>query len=105
MNDDTPLFIHRQNLREIGFTQPDKIFLPILEKINQQVAHTIDREVRMNIKPEMLPEYLELLGQHPISSPIAQRWLKQHVPDIDSITTDRINIALADAQLNRKISE
>lgn len=94
--DDNVLYIKRRDLRELGFTQPDEIFLPFLHKINQDVIKEIDRELRMEMDANTLTEYTKLLKENTFASPVMQDWLKRRMPDIESIAVDRVNIMLAD---------
>ncbi|MDR2063276.1 MAG: hypothetical protein LBQ02_00585 [Candidatus Nomurabacteria bacterium] len=87
-------YINRRDLRELGYTQTDDIFLPILAKANQEVAVGIDKEARMGMTAKTLREYKKLLKKFDFTSDQVQNWLKQHVIDLDEITTDRVMITL-----------
>jgi hypothetical protein len=97
----TKKYIKRQQLRELGFAQPDSEFVPFLEKVNQLVARRIDEDIQAEISANyddaLLTIYLGLIDKHGFDSPITQDWLERTLGGgLDSITVDQIEIALAD---------
>lgn len=85
-------YIKRQELRELGFDQLENEFLPLLDKLNQQIAVAIEKEIpkeiKQNYNKEILNIYFNLRKKHQFSSSIVQHWLKENIAALDEITTD-----------------
>ncbi len=91
-------YITRKQLRDRGFTQAESLFVPLLEKVNQQVATAVAEELKIDIahnRPELLKTYLGLLESKGFNSPITQHWLEERVPEMTSIEADWREIILS----------
>jgi hypothetical protein len=87
-------------LRSLGLTQNTEALNRLLNTSNQKIADRIQAEIHIEIEhnydENLLKEYLNLIKENGFSSETTQSWLKTHIAAFDEITTDHINIMLAE---------
>ncbi|MDR0397779.1 MAG: hypothetical protein LBH36_01165 [Candidatus Nomurabacteria bacterium] len=92
-------YITTQQLEGIGFRYDTEALQSLLDTVNKKIAEQIDAEIRIEIEynydADLLAKYLALVDKHEFSSNIVQHWLEEHIAAFHEITTDRINIMLA----------
>jgi hypothetical protein len=98
-------YITINDLLDLGFAGDSESLQRLLATVNRKVAERINTEIPIEIKhnydENLLKDYLKLVSQHGFSSDTTQRWLKKHIANFSEITTDHINIMLADLRQTR----
>lgn len=91
-------YISRKTLRDRGLTIKDGIFDIFLEKVNQQVALAVEKELHTEIASnhhkDIWDKYSELLSIEGFNSKVTQDWLTQNIPALPQIEREWQEIIL-----------
>lgn len=92
-------YISRKTLRDCGLTIKDEIiFCQFLNKVNQQIAQAVEKElhteIAVNHSKETLDKYSRLLSSDGFNSKITQDWLTQNIPALFQIEREWQEIIL-----------